>query len=92
VSKHANFALVISGHVGISAHLESRGVHGNVVHQLVVDYQNIENGGNGWLRLVQVEADGKTVRVRDYSPLVNETTDRESFELAPLPAAMAHSH
>lgn len=79
VRKHANFAMVISGHVGITAHLESTGEHGNIVHQLVVDYQNVENGGNGWLRLLQFHADGQTVTVRDYSPLLNETTERETF-------------
>lgn len=84
VSKHASFALVISGHVGITAHLESKGEHGNTVHQLVVDYQNVENGGNGWLRLLQFQPDGKTVTVRDYSPLLDETTERETFTVPAL--------
>lgn len=63
-----------SGHVGIAGYLESKGVHGNSVHQLVVDYQDIENGGNAWLRLLQFLADGKTVRVRDYTPLLDQTS------------------
>lgn len=74
VSRHPNFALVISGHVGIAAHLESKGVNGNTVHQLVVDYQDVENGGNAWLRLLQFLPDGKTVRVRDYTPLLDQTS------------------
>lgn len=87
VSRHANFALVISGHTGIAARLESTGQHGNLVHQQVVDYQGVENGGNAWLRLLQFLPDGRTVRVRDYSPLLDQTSEdpqaRFDFTLAP---------
>jgi hypothetical protein len=75
VSRHDNFVLVISGHTGIAAHLESKGDKGNVVQQIVVDYQGVENGGNGWLRLLQFLPDGRTVRVRDYSPLLDQTSE-----------------
>jgi hypothetical protein len=74
VSRHANFALVVSGHVGIAGYLKSKGLNGNAVHQLVVDYQDIANGGNAWLRLLQFLPDGKTVRVRDYTPLLDQTS------------------
>lgn len=87
VSRHPNFVLVISGHVGIAGYLESRGINGNAVHQLVVDYQDIENGGNAWLRLLQFLPDGKTVRVRDYTPLLDQTSTARKcafeFELDP---------
>jgi len=69
VSKHANFAIVLSGHVCVVAKLTSKGQAGNDVHQLLVDYQNQRpKGGNGWLRLMQFCPDGKTVKVQDYSP------------------------
>ncbi|MCB1121729.1 MAG: metallophosphoesterase [Verrucomicrobiae bacterium] len=74
VSKHANFSMVICGHICTSAHLASRGEHGNTVHQILVDYQNHEQGGNGWLRLLQFSPDARKVRVRDYSPLLDETS------------------
>jgi hypothetical protein len=74
VSRHANFALVVCGHVCTSAHLASQGQHGNTVHQVLVDYQNSPQGGNGWLRLLQFLPDGRTIRVRDYSPLLDETS------------------
>lgn len=73
-SKHANVVMVLCGHVATSAHVASRGEHGNVVHEVLVDYQNRPNGGDGWLRLLQFLPDGRTVRVRDYSPLLNETS------------------
>jgi len=39
VSRHSNIFLVVSGHVGESAHVPRAGNNGNIVHQLVVDYQ-----------------------------------------------------
>lgn len=93
VSRHANFALVVCGHVCTSAHLASTGVHGNTVHQVLVDYQDAEQGGNGWFRLLQFLPDGRTVRVRDYSPLLDRTSDDPQcafeFVLDPAPAAVA---
>lgn len=93
VSRHANFALVICGHVCTSAHLASRGEHGNTVHQILVDYQDAELGGNGWLRLLQFLPDGRTVRVRDYSPLLDRTSADPQcafeFVLDPAPRAVA---
>ena len=90
VSRHANFALVLCGHVCTSAHLASTGEHGNTVHQVLVDYQDAPQGGNGWLRLLQFLPDGRTVRVRDYSPLLDETsTDPQcafDFVLDPVAA------
>ena len=87
VSRHANFSLVLCGHVCTSAHLVSVGVHGNRVHQILVDYQDADYGGNGWLRLLQFLPDGKTVRVRDYSPLLDQTSSDPAcafdFELSP---------
>ncbi len=71
VSQHANFALVISGHVCVTGRRIDQGVHGNTVHQMVVDYQNQEKGGNGFLRLLQFPAEGNALRVVDYSPYLD---------------------
>ncbi len=91
VSQHAGFVLVISGHVCVTGRLKSEGAHGNVVHQMVVDYQNQEKGGNGFLRLLQFLPDGKTVRVNDYSPTLDQLSDKPEtsyeLELAPAPKA-----
>ncbi len=51
---------------------------------------NHDYGGNGWLRLLQILPDGKTVRCQDYSPLIDQRcimSDRTfDFELA-MPGA-----
>ena len=85
-SKHANVVLVVCGHACYTSHSASTGAAGNVVHEMVVDYQKDENGGNGWMRLLQFLPDGKTVRCRDFSPWIGQTCampDRTyDFELA----------
>jgi 3',5'-cyclic AMP phosphodiesterase CpdA len=78
-SRHGNVVMVVSGHICTSAHTESRGVAGNVVHEILVDYQDSANGGDGWFRLMQFLPDGKTVRVRDYSPLRDETASDPAY-------------
>ena len=89
VSKHANFALVVSGHVCVTGRLDSKGDHGNVVHQMVVDYQNQKDGGEGYLRLLQFHPDGKTVSVSDYSPVLDKVSEmpNTNYEFSLAPAA-----
>ncbi|HLA84890.1 MAG TPA: LamG-like jellyroll fold domain-containing protein [Thermoguttaceae bacterium] len=70
VKKHANWKFVFNGHVlndgtGWAA---SAGNHGNVVHQILANYQMDTNGGNGYLRVLEFMADGDTVKVSSYSP------------------------
>lgn len=91
VSQHAGFVLVVSGHVCYTGRLDSPGKHGNVVHQMVVDYQSGKDGGQGFLRLLQFHPDGKRVSVADYSPLLDQLSDKlgTSYEFN-LPAAPAH--
>jgi hypothetical protein len=46
-------------------------------------------GGNGYLRLLQFLPDGRTLRVRDYSPVPDDTIAAEDrvfdLELPPAP-------
>lgn len=78
--------MVVSGHACYTSHRTSTGDAGNAVHEMAVDYQKDVNGGNGWLRLLQVLPDGKTVRCQDYSPLIDQRCVMEDrtfeFELA----------
>ena len=88
-SQHANLVLVVSGHVCFTGRLDSEGRHGNSVHQMVVDYQNGKDGGQGFLRLLQFHPDGKRVSVSDYSPLLDQVGERKGtsyeFNIAPAP-------
>ncbi|MDZ4848342.1 MAG: metallophosphoesterase [Pirellulaceae bacterium] len=89
VSQHPNFVLVISGHTCVTGRRIDTGKHGNTVHQMVVDYQNQENGGNGFLRLLQFPPEGKTIRVVDYSPYLDQNSEIKNtdfeIDLPPQP-------
>jgi hypothetical protein len=77
VSKHDNFVLTMNGHVlqdGLGRTI-SRSPAGRDVHQVLVNFQMKPNGGDGWLRLLEFRADGKTVLTYDYSPTRNERNE-----------------
>jgi 3',5'-cyclic AMP phosphodiesterase CpdA len=86
VARHENVRFVLSGHVlgDGTARLSSRTREGRMVHQLLSNYQNRENGGNGWLRALEFHPDGVTVQVRSYSPWLNQhlTDSQNQFVLA----------
>ncbi len=70
LKKHANVMIVMSGHVstGGIGYRKDAGDHGNVVHQMMCDYQKKEKGGLAYMRLLEFAPDGKAVQVRTYSP------------------------
>lgn len=78
VKKHANVRLVLSGHVveDGEGRLTSVGDHGQVIHQLVQNFQpgvtDSEFGGSGYFRVMEFWPDGETVRVRTFSPYLGE--------------------
>jgi len=90
VRKHANVFLVVSGHVGGkgTGRLASRGDAGNSVEQVLVNFQMLVQGGLGYLRLVELLPDGKTVRMKTYSPSLDRfaTATDQDFEFAVMPA------
>ncbi|MDR3250679.1 MAG: metallophosphoesterase [Tannerella sp.] len=59
---------------------------GKIVHQMMFNVQTLGggwegNGGDGWLRILEFMPDGKTVKVRTYSPL---------FGISPSTKHLAH--
>jgi hypothetical protein len=85
VSKHPNFRFVFNGHVlgDGTGRLVSKDQHGNTVHQILANYQFKEEGGQGDMRLLEFLADGKTVKVRTYSPVLDryDTAADQQFTL-----------
>ncbi len=76
VKKYDNISLFISGHQfedfdEFKYNLDY-GDNGNSVYQLLVDPQNMANGGNGWIRLLEFDPDGTTVHVKTYSPFLDQ--------------------
>lgn len=74
VKKHDNFILTLNGHVQYDGlgRLASKNESGKNVHQVLVNFQMRPNGGDGWLRLLELTPDGKSIAAIDYSPTRNE--------------------
>jgi hypothetical protein len=70
VRRHAGIFLVVSGHVlgQGTGRLTSRGDRGNTVHQILVNYQMLDQGGLGYLRTFEIYPDGRTLHMKTYSP------------------------
>lgn len=74
VSQYPNILMVVSGHVLHSGagRLVSNGKHGNKVYQMLANYQMGEKGGNGFLRILNIDPEKNRIAVKTYSPYVNE--------------------
>lgn len=90
IAKHENFVLTLNGHVlgdGLGR-VTTRTPGGREVHQVLVNYHMRPKGGDGWLRLLEFRADGKTVETYDYSPTRKQRNEgaqnRLTLELAPI--------
>ena len=70
VKKHPGFIMTLNGHVleDGAGRISTPGDAGNMVHQMMANYQNRAEGGEGYMRLLEFLPDGKTVKVRSFSP------------------------
>ena len=87
---NGNLFLMLAGH----RHGEGRRTdifNGNTVHTLLSDYQERANGGDGWLRIMEFSPANNQIRVRTYSPWLNQfETDADSeftlsYDMTPNP-------
>jgi len=74
---YPNIFMVVCGHVlnDGTGTLVSEGDHGNKVYQMLANYQTgvigTENGGNGFLRIIDIDPENSKMYVRTYSPYLN---------------------
>ena len=70
IRRHPGIFLVVSGHVlgQGTGRLTSRGDAGNMVHQILVNYQMLDEGGLGYLRFFELYPDGRSLHMKTYSP------------------------
>lgn len=77
VKLYPNIFMVVCGHVlnDGTGTLVSEGVNGNKVYQMLANYQKgvigTENGGNGFLRLIDIDTKNHKIDVQTYSTLLN---------------------
>lgn len=83
VSKHPNIVMVLNGHTHGVGRRADIAANGNLVNQMLSDYQDEANGGNGWLRILRVRPSLNEVEVQTYSPFLNQyrTDSRNQFKL-----------
>jgi hypothetical protein len=68
---HSNLFLMLCGHVpGEGRRQDTFG--GNTVNTLLSDYQSRTNGGNGWLRIMEFSPANNVIRVKTYSPWLDQ--------------------
>jgi predicted MPP superfamily phosphohydrolase len=84
VRKYPNIHLVLSGHVvqgdGTGRRMDL-GLNGNLVNQILSDYQSDPLGGGGYLRIMKISPSLNRVSVTSYSPYLDsfKTDDHNQF-------------
>lgn len=95
-----NIQMVFSGHIGVPDSFEGhigfrtdKNAAGKRVQQMVFNAQALGggwqgNGGDGWLRMLEFMPDGKTVKVRTFSPFfaISPTTRQFAWRTQPFDA------
>ena len=72
VKPHADqIFLVLCGHIDRIEHATEL-IDGHTVHELVSDYQEQSNGGNGWLKILEFSPLQDKIFVKTYSPYLGK--------------------
>ncbi|MEO0804162.1 MAG: DNRLRE domain-containing protein [Cyanobacteria bacterium J06642_2] len=78
-----NIFLVNAGHFHEEYRQTSINLHDLPVYEVLADYQDDPNGGNGWLRIMDFDTSLNRINVSSYSPTLDEflTKDESLFSL-----------
>lgn len=82
LKNNPNFFLMLGAHITGESRRQDV-FAGRTVHTLMADYQNLSNGGNGWMRLLEFSPANNQIRVKTFSPVLNqfETDGNSQFTL-----------
>ncbi|MES2220566.1 MAG: carboxypeptidase regulatory-like domain-containing protein, partial [Acidobacteriota bacterium] len=72
---YPNLSLVLNGHSFIGNNAARRvdlGLQHNLVNEILSDYQNLANGGDGWMRIMSFRPNLNRIDVTSYSPYLNQ--------------------
>jgi len=90
VGQYPNITTVLSGHILGVGQRSDIGVNGNLVNQMLVDYQGWANGGNGYLRIMTFQPSIGRVQVQTYSPYLGvyltDAANQFDWNLAATPS------
>ena len=88
IRKHSQIYMVLCGHWGQAGgewYQVSKNDAGQEVIEILANYQHRENGGDGWLRLIQFSPKENEIQIRTYSPSLEKyETDEDSEFTLPL--------
>ena len=84
VNDSSQVFMVLSGHVLGEFHSTAVNDEGEDVFELLANYQGRDNGGDGWMRLLEFDENNNQINVRTYSPTLGqfETDSDSQFSLA----------
>ncbi|WP_308366041.1 MULTISPECIES: metallophosphoesterase [unclassified Microbulbifer] len=80
LQRHSNIFLMVSGHIQGTSYNKRVGQNGNVVHEILTDFQSepvLGNGtalGNGWLRVLTFKPDENKISVETLSVEAGNTS------------------
>jgi hypothetical protein len=77
VYSNCSISMVLSGHYHGNNHITTNNSCEKPVHQIVQDYQALDNGGNGWLRIYTFTPEERKVSVSTYSPYLNKFNNKD---------------
>lgn len=88
VQPSTNIEMVLCGHISGEGYRLDKNSAGKSVHQVLFDAQSLGgggrsgNGGDGWIRILEFFPDGKTVKVKTFSPLfgISPTTQQHAWK------------
>jgi hypothetical protein len=72
IRRNTGIYLVNCGHFHEEYRQQSTNVDGNVIHEVLADYQDDPNGGNGWLRIMNFDVPAGRIEMDSYSPWLDE--------------------
>ncbi|MCE2884515.1 MAG: DNRLRE domain-containing protein [Planctomycetaceae bacterium] len=83
IRRNANVFLVTCGHFHEEFRQTSTNVAGKPVHEVLADFQDDPNGGDGWLRIMRFDTFANTIDVDTYSPTLQavRTAPESDFNL-----------
>ena len=85
VKGNDNVFMTVSGHIGPEGLNIATNDYGRSVYEIVADYQDLPNGGNGWLRtLTFVDPENDSITVGSYSPVLDQYNFNNGTYTLPL--------
>jgi|GEM_PF-2497989 len=83
IRRNPNVFMVMCGHFHEEYRQVSTNAAGKPVHEILADYQDDPNGGNGWLRIYAFDLANDRIEVDSYSPTLDQwrTADESKFTL-----------